>query len=177
MSYQAGIFETPLAPAVAVVDDRGALVQFFFAAQGSAEFPSLRGMAIRWNDEAIIPVVRQVGEYFENQRRHFDLPLAPMGSPFQKAVWAELTKIPFGTTMSYGELAARIGQPGGARAVGRANATNPIALVVPCHRVIGADGTLTGYAGGLPLKRALLEHEGVHRQNGQLELTGPLLPC
>lgn len=105
--------------------------------------------------------MRQLGEYLEGRRRAFDLELAPEGSPFQHEVWRALGEIPFGETRTYGELADALGRPGAARAVGRANATNPIAVVVPCHRVIGTDRTLTGYAGGLPRKRALLELEGL----------------
>ena len=104
----------------------------------------------------------QFEEYFAGARAEFDLPLRPKGTPFQQRVWRQLCAIPHGTTLSYGELAARIGQPGAARAVGRANALNPLAIVVPCHRVIGRDGSLTGYAGGVHIKRWLLEHEAQH---------------
>jgi methylated-DNA-[protein]-cysteine S-methyltransferase len=90
----------------------------------------------------------------------------PGGTPFQADVWAELRRIPAGTTITYGELARRIGQPAASRAVGHANSLNPVAIVVPCHRVIGADATLTGYAGGLERKRWLLEHEGVRLREG-----------
>jgi methylated-DNA-[protein]-cysteine S-methyltransferase len=89
------------------------------------------------------------------------VPWATQGSEFQRTVWAALTRIPAGTTLSYGQLAAKIGRPNAMRAVGLANGSNPVAIVVPCHRVIGADGTLTGYGGGLPRKKWLLEHEGV----------------
>jgi methylated-DNA-[protein]-cysteine S-methyltransferase len=102
---------------------------------------------------------RQVAEYFAGTRREFDLPLAADGNPFQQRVWALLRGIPYGQTRSYGELARHLGRPGAARAVGSANARNPLPIVVPCHRVIGADGTLTGYAGGLRLKAFLLELE------------------
>jgi methylated-DNA-[protein]-cysteine S-methyltransferase len=104
-------------------------------------------------------VKRQLDEFFAGQRTTFDLPTAPAGTEFQKRVWAELTRIPYGETISYAELARRVGSEGAARAVGRANATNPIAVVVPCHRVIGADGSLTGYAYGVELKRSLLDFE------------------
>ena len=103
---------------------------------------------------------RQLGEYFEGKRRSFDLSLAPRGTAFQHAVWKQLRAIPYGETISYGTLARRVGNPRAARAVGHANGRNPIAIVIPCHRVIGADGGLVGYAGGLPMKRWLLEHEG-----------------
>lgn len=101
----------------------------------------------------------QLGEYFAGARRRFDLPLDMPGTPFQQRVWQALSEIPFGETSSYGQLAARIGKPGAARAVGLANNRNPISLIVPCHRVIGADGSLTGYGGGLDRKRWLLAHE------------------
>jgi methylated-DNA-[protein]-cysteine S-methyltransferase len=104
-------------------------------------------------------VARQIEEFFAGKRQAFDFPLAPKGTEFQKRVWAELLKIPFGDTISYGELARRIGNPAASRAVGRANATNPIALIVPCHRVIGTNGKLTGYAGGIELKDKLLAWE------------------
>lgn len=101
----------------------------------------------------------QLTAYFDGQLRKFDLPLDPTGSEFQHQVWAQLRRIPFGTTTSYGELARRIGDPGKARAVGAANGRNPISIVVPCHRVIGADGSLTGFGGGIERKRWLLAHE------------------
>ena len=105
-------------------------------------------------------VAAQLREYFAGKRKKFTFPLAPRGTEFQQRVWDELLRIPYGATVSYGELAARCGNPSAQRAVARANATNPIAVVVPCHRVIGADGTLTGYGGGLDKKRRLLELEG-----------------
>jgi methylated-DNA-[protein]-cysteine S-methyltransferase len=103
--------------------------------------------------------VRQLGAYFAGELRELDLPLAPRGTPFQLAVWRALTDVRYGETTSYGELAARIGRPRAVRAVGAANGANPLPIVVPCHRVIGADGSLTGYGGGLPVKRALLALE------------------
>ncbi len=102
---------------------------------------------------------RELAEWFRGERRAFTLPLAPAGTPFQRAVWTALDALPYGTTCSYAELARRIGRPGAARAVGAANGANPLPIVVPCHRVIGAGGALTGYAGGLAAKRWLLEHE------------------
>ena len=104
-------------------------------------------------------VRREVTEYFAGTRRHFTVKLSPSGSPFQRGVWSALRRIPFGETRSYGQLAAELGNPAASRAVGRANATNPICLLVPCHRVIGADGSLTGFAFGEDIKRRLLEHE------------------
>jgi len=110
------------------------------------------------------PVVKdaanQLEEYFAGERTTFDIPMEPAGTTFQKEVWAELSKIPYGQTISYGELARRVGRPKGPRAVGQANGKNPIPIIVPCHRVLAADG-LGGYAGGLAMKRALLAVEGV----------------
>ncbi|HWF74151.1 MAG TPA: methylated-DNA--[protein]-cysteine S-methyltransferase [Solirubrobacteraceae bacterium] len=111
------------------------------------------------SEDAFAPLRAQLGEYFAGRRRHFDLTLAPTGNPFDLAVWDALLEIPYGETVSYGELAARIGHPGAPRAVGVANGRNPIAVIVPCHRVIGADGSLTGYGGGLERKRLLLDLE------------------
>lgn len=102
---------------------------------------------------------RQLGEYFDGTRQDFDLPLRAGGTEFQRRVWNELRRIPFGETISYGELAARIGKPTASRAVGAANGRNPLPVVVPCHRVIGHDGKLGGYGGGLPTKQRLLDLE------------------
>ena len=102
---------------------------------------------------------RQLEAYFAGELRDFDLPIAPAGSQFQLRVWEELRAIPYGETISYGELARRVGDPGAARAVGLANGKNPLPVIVPCHRVIGADGSLTGFGGGLDRKRRLLELE------------------
>jgi methylated-DNA-[protein]-cysteine S-methyltransferase len=102
----------------------------------------------------------QLEAYFAGDLTSFDLPLAPTGSPFEQRVWATLRTIPYGTTMSYGELARRIGKPKAARAVGSANGRNPISIVVPCHRVIGANGSLVGFGGGMERKQWLLVHEG-----------------
>ena len=104
----------------------------------------------------------QLNEYFAGARREFDLPLAPKGTPFQKAVWAEMCRIPYGETRTYGQIAAQIGRPTACRAVGMANNRNPIAIVVPCHRVVGSTGALVGYAGGLGVKTHLLNLEKAH---------------
>ena len=103
---------------------------------------------------------RQLAEYFSGARRVFDLPLHPVGTAFRIKVWSELQQIPYGQTTTYGELARRVGNARGARAVGGANHHNPISIIIPCHRVIGADGSLTGYGGGLDMKEALLRLEG-----------------
>ncbi|MGP3637100.1 methylated-DNA--[protein]-cysteine S-methyltransferase [Streptomyces sp. 24-1644] len=105
------------------------------------------------------PVVEQLDAYFAGGLRAFDLPMHLAGTPFQRSVWAELTRIPYGETRSYGELAALLGKPGASRAVGLANGKNPIGIIVPCHRVVGASGGLTGYGGGLDRKQRLLAFE------------------
>ena len=113
-------------------------------------------------DEAAFDDVRsQLGEYFAGTRTEFDLNIELAGTPFQTTVWSALQEIPYGVTMGYGELARRIGRPTASRAVGAANGRNPISIVVPCHRVIGADGSLTGYGWGTDRKAWLLDHEGV----------------
>jgi methylated-DNA-[protein]-cysteine S-methyltransferase len=118
---------------------------------------------VGWVEDPQVPplpeAVRQLTEYFAGRRREFDLPLRFEGTAFQQRVWRELTAIPYGETWSYGELAKRINQPSASRAVGLANGRNPISILVPCHRVIGANGSLTGYGGGLERKRWLLAHE------------------
>ena len=111
------------------------------------------------HDRAFDDVATQLTEYFEGHRRTFELPLAPEGTPFQMRVWNALREIPYGETISYGELAARIGDRSASRAVGLANGSNPLPIVIPCHRVIGANGKLTGYGGGLPIKQQLLTLE------------------
>ncbi|MBK5267829.1 MAG: methylated-DNA--[protein]-cysteine S-methyltransferase [Acidimicrobiia bacterium] len=110
--------------------------------------------------EAFHHVMAQLDEYFVGDRQVFDLPMRPVGSAFQLRVWAGLLEIEFGTTLSYGDLADRLGDRKASRAVGRANGKNPISIIVPCHRVVGADGSLTGYGGGLDRKLWLLRHEG-----------------
>ncbi|MEA5361340.1 methylated-DNA--[protein]-cysteine S-methyltransferase [Amycolatopsis sp., V23-08] len=104
----------------------------------------------------------ELKEYFAGQRHEFEVPLTFVGTPFQQLVWAELRKIPYGTTTSYGELADRLGKPSASRAVGLANGKNPIGIIVPCHRVVGANGSLTGYGGGIERKRYLLDFEQEH---------------
>jgi methylated-DNA-[protein]-cysteine S-methyltransferase len=114
-----------------------------------------------WQDDprALADATTQLEEYFAGERTSFDLELAPAGTEFQQRVWAMLREIPFGDTTTYGTLARRLGNPRTVRAVGLANGRNPIAVVIPCHRVIGADGSLVGFGGGLERKRALLDHE------------------
>jgi methylated-DNA-[protein]-cysteine S-methyltransferase len=115
------------------------------------------------DDDGLAAVVDQLEAYFAGSRETFDVPLDLQGTDFQRRVWAGLLEIPYGETMSYGELARRVARPGASRAVGLANGRNPVAIIVPCHRVIGADGTLTGYGGGLDRKVWLLDHERSRR--------------
>ena len=110
----------------------------------------------------------ELAEYFQGRRQVFTVPLVPAGTPFQQRVWAALCEIPFGATASYGDIAARIGNPRACRAVGMANHRNPIAILIPCHRVVGRSGGLVGYAGGLEVKRALLELEGMGRPGSDM---------
>ncbi|GAB3893686.1 methylated-DNA--[protein]-cysteine S-methyltransferase [Larkinella knui] len=124
-------------------------------------------------DSPFVPAVlhkcaRQLEEYFLNRRRSFDIPLHPQGTPFQRSVWQMLAEVPYGKTMSYMELTRRLGDEKAIRAVAAANGKNPIWIIIPCHRIIGSNGDLTGYAGGLGRKKWLLEHEQV--ANGQLTL-------
>jgi methylated-DNA-[protein]-cysteine S-methyltransferase len=120
----------------------------------------------RWHEhaEAFDDVISQLTEYFTGRRQQFELTLAPEGTPFQQRVWRTLLEVPYGATISYAQLAARIGVPTASRAVGLANGSNPLPIVIPCHRVIGADGKLTGYGGGLPIKERLLALEGGARR-------------
>lgn len=114
-----------------------------------------------WREDAksLSEPIHQLQAYFAGKLESFDLPLAPQGTPFQQKVWKQLCRIPFGETISYGELARQIGNPNASRAVGLANGSNPIPIIIPCHRVIGSNGKLTGYGGGLPIKEKLLALE------------------
>ena len=151
-------FETPIGTLRVVGDDDGLeRIDLPNAAAGNPD-PAWRERR-RPSAGPLLEAKRQLREYFDGDRRDFDLPLAPVGSEFQRRVWDELRRIPYGETVSYGELARRIGRPTASRAVGAANGRNPLAIVVPCHRVIGSDGTLIGYGGGLPVKETLLAHE------------------
>lgn len=142
--------KTPIGP-LTLQADEAAVTAIRFGAGGAQDASPLLDAA-----EA------QLREYFAGTRRTFDLPLAPRGTAFQQRVWAALRAIPYGETRTYGELAAAIGSPNASRAVGMANHRNPIPIIIPCHRVIGANGTLTGYAGGLEIKRRLLALEGIN---------------
>jgi methylated-DNA-[protein]-cysteine S-methyltransferase len=145
-------FETPAGHLRVVVSERGLRAIEFAPAPVPAGWTESR--------ERTAPYIRQLEEYFSGRRRSFDLPLDLQGTEFQKRCWEELLKIPYGETRSYAAIAAAIGKPAAVRAVGLANGQNPIPIIVPCHRVIGSDGSLTGYGGGLEIKRKLLELEG-----------------
>ncbi len=155
--------QSPAGMLAFAVDEAGALVRVQFAEgdYGSEIEQELEreGFEVSRDPEKTAEVGEQLAEYAAGGRRTFDVPLAFVGSEWQKAVWGALIRIPYGETRSYGEIAAMVGRPKAARAVGRANSTNRIPVVVPCHRVIGANGTLTGFAGGLHLKTRLLDHE------------------
>ena len=131
------------------------------------------GIVIEAADPTDHPVlaaaVNQLGEYFAGDRRNFDLPLEPIGTDFQQSAWIALRAIPYGETVSYGEQAAAMGDKRKARAVGAANGRNPISIIVPCHRVVGSNGSLTGFAGGLPSKQWLLEHESTTAPSSKME--------
>jgi methylated-DNA-[protein]-cysteine S-methyltransferase len=165
MTYYTDTFDSPCGPLLCVVDAAGAVVRIELCngrhSQKVIESLKAAGAEIVEDASRTAEVRRQLAEYFAGERREFDLALAPAGTPFERAVWGELAKIPFGETRTYGEIAAALGRPGAARAVGRANGANPLPIVVPCHRVIGADGSLTGFGGGLEVKAWLLELEGL----------------
>jgi methylated-DNA-[protein]-cysteine S-methyltransferase len=164
----AAALPSPVGTLLAVVDERGRLLELRFAsAQGAArERAELerdharRGAALEWSPARLGAVARELERYFAGQARAFALEVAPEGTPFQQRAWRELAKIPWGTTISYGELARRVGSPRASRAVGHAIGSNPIPIVLPCHRVIGANGALTGYGGGMERKQKLLALEG-----------------
>lgn len=143
---------------------------------GLATHPRLPDPAWRHTPGAFADAAAQVDAYFAGERTTFDIPLAlhDLGTPFEREVWSALLTVPFGATTTYKALAALLGRPGAARAVGRANARNPVAIIVPCHRVIGSAGALTGYAGGVDRKRRLLAHEAaVAARNGVRALSPP----
>ncbi len=164
MSLYYTTMESPFGPLTLVATPMG-LCRVGLPGEGRA---ALEEWLARWvepapleeNPAALSAAVAQLREYFSRLRRGFDLPLDLRGTPFQQQVWAELRKVPYGQTVSYGELARRVGRPGAARAVGQAVGANPIPIIVPCHRVVGADNSLVGYGGGLEVKVALLRLEG-----------------
>lgn len=156
---------------VALQEQSGALVYLDFEdPEGPVPPPEAntwRGAKVIWERAPFAKLNQQLAEYFAGHRLEFDLVLVPRGNDFHCSVWSQLQRIPFGVTISYGELAQRIGRPGAARAVGKANGSNPISIIIPCHRVIGANGNLTGYSGGIERKAALLAHERALTPLGQ----------
>ncbi len=169
MTYYSHRMSSPIGDLGLVVDEAERLVRIAFLFDGEPLADD--GDQLVDDPARTARVERQLTEYFAGDRDRFDLELAPEGTDFQKQVWNDLLDIPAGETRTYSEIARRLGRPGAARAVGRANATTPIPIVVPCHRVIGADGTLTGYAGGLQVKRGLLEIEGLELPEPAEQLT------
>jgi methylated-DNA-[protein]-cysteine S-methyltransferase len=165
------IIDSPVGPLTLVAAD-GVLTGLYLDAprSGSARHEPATEVLGAPGDPAAEPfsaAAAQLAEYFAGRLTEFTLPLAPAGTQFQRRVWAALQEIPYGETWSYGQLASKLGNPAGARAVGLANGRNPIAVVIPCHRVIGSDGSLTGYGGGLDRKRYLLDLEANIRQQQQ----------
>lgn len=158
-SYAYDTFPTPHGPFSIALDDNDAVVAACFGDLARLRQRTPVGELVH-DLRRTATVRREIGEYFAGRRRTFTIKTAAPGTAFQQRTWAALRTIPFGETRSYGGLAAQLGNARASRAVGRANATNPVCLIVPCHRVIGADGSLTGFAYGEALKRKLLEHEG-----------------
>ena len=152
MNYQ--ILDTPIGP-LRLVSNGSRLVKIEFDGRYTEQ-----QVGSNTGDPLLARAADQLREYFAGRRQRFDLPLAPAGTPFQRSVWAALQDIPLGEVRSYRDIAIAIGRPAAVRAVGAANGRNPLPLVVPCHRVVGSDGSLTGFAGGLAIKRRLLELEG-----------------
>lgn len=148
--------DSPIGPLTLVVDDQGHLTGLY--SRGQRHHPDPAGLGVP-DPTAAAEAVRQVSEYFAGTRDTFDLDLRPAGTAFQRRVWDLLCQIPAGARTSYGELARLLGSPQASRAVGAAVGRNPISIIIPCHRVVGGDGSLTGYAGGIERKRWLLDHE------------------
>ena len=150
------VIDSPTGPLTLVADENGALTGLYMENQRHRPPQETFGHP---DPEPFAEAVVQLREYFAGERREFTVPLALHGTPFQRAVWQALREIEYGATISYGTLAARLGNPAASRAVGLANGKNPVGIIVPCHRVVGADGSLTGYGGGLGRKRRLLDFE------------------
>ena len=157
MNVLTTILDSPVGPLFVAADTQGLRAIEF----RDNRHPVRRGDDWREGDSPLLRQARtQLDEYFSGRRRGFELPLSPQGTGFQRAVWMSLASIPYGQTVSYAQLASRVGRPTASRAVGAANGRNPLPIVLPCHRVIGADGALTGFGGGLPTKQYLLKLEG-----------------
>jgi len=162
-AHAASVMDSPVGRLYLAATDDG-LTHVLFVAQMDREPRTVARTAAA--TRIVKETERQLAAYFAGRRREFDVPLAPVGTEFQREAWKALADVPFGETISYAELAKRMNRPRAVRAVGAANGANPIPIILPCHRVIGADGTLTGYGGGLETKRRLLSLEGVEMQGG-----------
>ena len=151
------LYESPYGQMLLVADGEGLSAVYF---DGQKYFPQ---MGPEWRRDArhgpLRQAKRELAEYFAGERKRFEIALAPEGTPFQRSVWKAISTVDFGQTIAYGELARRAGSPGSVRAAGAATGRNPITIIIPCHRIVGSDGSLTGYAGGLDRKRALLALE------------------
>ncbi len=157
------VIDSPVGPLTLVVNSDGVLCGLY--TEGQKHFPDAAALGVR-DDTVAEEAVAQLADYFAGEGAAFDLPLAPRGTAFQQRVWRALAAIPAGETRSYGAIAAALGSPGASRAVGAATGRNPISIIVGCHRLVGASGALTGYAGGVDRKRWLLAHEAsVVRRN------------
>jgi methylated-DNA-[protein]-cysteine S-methyltransferase len=157
------LFECPVGNIIAVMDASGAVVRVEFLTRAKADKVLSAfgdGAVLKRDARALAPLRRQFSEYFAGRRKKFEMSLAPHGTTFQLSVWRALKKIPYGQTRTYAELAAALGRPEAFRAVGTANGANPLPVLVPCHRVVGSDGSLHGYAAGLSVKSFLLKLEG-----------------
>jgi len=154
-------FETPHGTMLITATPKGLAGVYF---KGQKHFPKQRRWQRDWERNPGHPVLRQarreLAQYFTGRRKRFDVALDPQGTVFQRSIWKAIAKVGFGKTLTYGEVAKRAGHPGSARAAGAATGRNPLSIIVPCHRIVGSDGSLTGYAGGLNRKRALLSLEG-----------------
>jgi len=150
--------DSPIGP-ITLVATEDAIVGCYMANAEAPDVPEKK-------TKLLARAEKELREYFSGKRERFELPLEPAGTDFQRAVWGELQRIPFGSTRTYAQIAQKIGRPKAVRAVGAANGSNPIAVIIPCHRVIGADGSLTGFGGGLPRKKWLLSHENPQPQLG-----------
>jgi methylated-DNA-[protein]-cysteine S-methyltransferase len=151
-------FESPQGTMILTATAKGLAGVYF---KGQKHFPKQRDWQRDPRNALLNQAKRELAEYLAGKRTHFSVALDPQGTPFQRSVWKQIAKVGFGKTLTYGELAKRAGHPGSARAAGAATGRNPISILVPCHRIMGSDGSLTGYAGGLNRKRALLSLEGV----------------
>jgi methylated-DNA-[protein]-cysteine S-methyltransferase len=159
-----GQYDSQLGRIDLLLDSNGALLRLDFALPG-ALYTRVEYASAIFQQDAVSHISQQLNEYFSGSRTDFDIELAPTGSSFLHEAWALLRTLPYGTTTTYGALAKTMGKPGFARAIGMANAVNPISIIVPCHRVIAANGALTGYSGGLDKKRGLLVLEAEYSRN------------